>query len=139
MCVDVSKGSLHSLVTLILQHESVLLQSESVPIDRTRATPDARGRQGGLEGEDNSEIQRSLVLSAVNILTTQMFQLLRGATSAQVSILFLMLCPQRVGLLGVLMLLHGIQVCVTRCSRASWFNSVQGNRTVIGEVAHRLV
>lgn len=87
MCVDVSKNAIHSLVTLILQHESVLLQPDLFSVHRNPSVPsskDESGDNGGM-GLQMLDIERAVVLSAVNILTNQIFQLLRGTTPAQVS------------------------------------------------------
>lgn len=84
MCVDVSKETLHSLVALILQYKSVLVQQD------IRATPglSSVGEHGMAKGEASaievSAFDETVVLSAVNVLTNQMFQLLRGATCATV-------------------------------------------------------
>ena len=98
MCVDVSKETLHGLVELVLQHESVLLQTKQ----RSQGAPSstaAVGREGGGEsamvgadgvdtsgggGVGQAELDAAVVLSAVNILTNHMFQLIRGSTPAVV-------------------------------------------------------
>lgn len=87
MCVDVSKHTIHSLVTLILHHESVLLQPDSCSVHASPSAPSpmrAPGDEGGV-GVPMLDIKRAVVLSAVNILTNQIFQLLRGTAPAQVS------------------------------------------------------
>ncbi|CAM9550588.1 unnamed protein product, partial [Discosporangium mesarthrocarpum] len=74
MCVDVSKEALHSLINLILQHEHLI---------KDKSTP------GQVEGTlIQGEIDEVILLSTLNVLTTQVFQLLRGATAAQVVPLF---------------------------------------------------
>ena len=98
MCVDVSRETLDNLVTLILRHESVLLQQQQQPgvssqhvTSEVAASSSARGRGGQTVtkevdgGVGQVELDAAVVLSAVNILTNQMFQLLRGSTPAAVS------------------------------------------------------
>lgn len=97
MCVDVSKETLDNLVTLILRHESVLLQqqpdvSSQHVASEVAASSSARERGGqtvtkevDVDGVAQAELDAAVVLSAVNILTNQMFQLLRGSTPAAVS------------------------------------------------------
>lgn len=107
MCVDVSKETLHGLVELVLQHESVLLQQTQqqppgVPLSKTSspstgtvAGPTAARAGGGAAamaragrvdggGVGQAELDATVVLSAVNILTNHMFQLIRGSTPAVV-------------------------------------------------------
>lgn len=101
MCVDVSKETLHSLIALILRHEPVLLQqsterqSQSVSFSVGEGAKPGADRQRGEEtvvamvdglscGVGQPELDSAVVLSAVNILTIQMFQLLRGSTPAAV-------------------------------------------------------
>jgi len=76
MCVDVSKETFHNLVALILQNESVLLQKQ----------PTAAAAGGAYEagGVGQPELDATVVLSAINILTNHMFQLTRGSTPAVV-------------------------------------------------------
>lgn len=84
MCVDVSKETLHSLVALILQHKSVLLQQD---VRATAGGLSAREHAAGESGAGAikaSAFDETVLLSAVNVLTVQMFQLLRGATPAAV-------------------------------------------------------
>ncbi|CAM9143892.1 unnamed protein product [Scytosiphon promiscuus] len=105
MCVDVSKETLDSLVALILRYEPVLLQKSSEghsqnesPTVEERAAPDADRQRdeetvvamaGGFGGGvGQPELDTAVVLSAVNILTNQMFQLLRGSTPAAALALF---------------------------------------------------
>lgn len=97
MCVDVSRETLDNLVTLILRHESVLLQQQQPGVSSQHVTSEvaasssARGRGGQTVtkevdgGVGQVELDAAVVLSAVNILTNQMFQLLRGSTPAAVS------------------------------------------------------
>lgn len=105
MCVDVSKETLHSLVELVLQHESVLLQQQQEPTGVTLSkavspstgaiTAPTTARQGGGEsttagaGGFNGDVRQpeldaAVMLSAINILTNHMFQLIRGSTPAVV-------------------------------------------------------
>lgn len=95
MCVDVSKETLHGLVELVLQHESVLLQtrrqSPGAPPSKTAAGREGGGGSavvgvGGVDGSGvgQAELDAAVVLSAVNILTNHMFQLIRGSTPAVV-------------------------------------------------------
>lgn len=86
MCVDVSQGAIDSLVTLILQHEFVLLWPDSLTLDPLSTAPSSKGSNGhdGHGALEVQEIAEAVVLSALNILTNQLFQLLRGATPAQV-------------------------------------------------------
>lgn len=91
LCVDVSQESLQNLVTLILRHEHLMVQRFN-----TRSNSDALVEAGGQETKSaeghrvqnsvmqKSELQAGVVLSAVNILTNQVYQLLRGATPFQV-------------------------------------------------------
>lgn len=86
MCVDVSQESLRSLIDLILQHEGPLLQPETInPVSPTTHASSNREVGAGVPGDVvASELEGLVVLSAVNVLTNQIFQLLRGATPAQV-------------------------------------------------------
>lgn len=84
MCVDVSKETLHSLVALILQYKSVLVQQDvgaTAGLSGAGEHDKERGEAGAIEA---SVLDETVVLSAVNVLTNQMFQLLRGATCAAV-------------------------------------------------------
>lgn len=87
MCVDTSRESLHSLITLILQHQSYLLQHPK-PLSSNNASSQPAGHAS--VGKSSTgvvyapELQGEVVLSAVNILTNQIYQLLRGATPFQV-------------------------------------------------------
>lgn len=95
MCVDVSKETLDSLIALILEHRSVLLQGP----ESSRKSPSAANVAeaadldisacGGLlcNSVERRELDAVVVLSAVNLLTNQMFQLLRGSTPAAVRVL----------------------------------------------------
>lgn len=96
MCVDVSKETLDNLVTLILRHESVLLQQQPDASSHhltsgAAASSSARERGGQAVTEEvdggvgQAELDAAVLLSTVNILTNQMFQLLRGSTPAAVS------------------------------------------------------
>eukprot|EP00752_Nemacystus_decipiens_P002251 g2132.t2 len=86
MCVDVSKETLHGLVELVLQHESLLLQTKQPQTsagherDGGSAIIGAGGVDGG--GVGQAELDAAVVLSAVNILTNHMFQLIRGSSPA---------------------------------------------------------
>lgn len=101
MCVDVSKETFHSLIELVLQHEPVLLQhSPKLPSQTASSLPSAvvgsrRAGQklwksaivgvGGFDGGvGEPELDAAVALSAINILTNQMFQLIRGSTPAVV-------------------------------------------------------
>lgn len=102
MCVDVCKETLHSLISLILRHEPVLLQqspeaqqSQSASSSVGSGAAPGTDRQSGGEpaaamvggfggGVGQAELDSAVVLSAVNILTNHMFQLLRGSTPAAV-------------------------------------------------------
>lgn len=99
MCIDVSKETLHALIELVIQHKHVLLKLEAEPLpsaalatDSAAASSVAReeanlGPESGTfsgGGVDASELEALVVLSAVNVLTNQMFQLLRGATPSAV-------------------------------------------------------
>lgn len=102
MCVDVSKETFQSLIDLVLQHEPVLLQqSPEVTLQTASSSTGVGGmgsRTAGQEGEESRvwgvggfdggvgepELDAAVALSAVNILTNQMFQLIRGSTPAAV-------------------------------------------------------
>lgn len=84
MCVDVSKETLHSLVALILRYKSVLVQQDvgaTASLSSAGEHDKERDEAGAIEA---SAFDETVVLSAVNVLTNQMFQLLRGATCAAV-------------------------------------------------------
>lgn len=102
MCVDVSKETFHSLIDLVLQHEPVLLQQlPEVPSQTASSSTSVGGvglRTADQEGEEPTvwgvggfdggvgepELDAAVALSAVNILTNHMFQLIRGSTPAVV-------------------------------------------------------
>lgn len=91
MCVDVSKETLDSLIALVLEHRSVLLQEPKASRKESSATNDAEAvdLEAVASGEpcnyvEQRELDAVVVLSAVNMLTNQMFQLLRGSTPAAV-------------------------------------------------------
>lgn len=101
LCVDVSKETFQSLIELVLQHEPVFLQqspeaSSQAASSSTSAVVGSKiaGQEGGetavvgVGGSDGGvgelELDAAVALSAVNILTNQMFQLIRGSTSAVV-------------------------------------------------------
>lgn len=94
MCVDVSKETLDSLIALILEHRSVLLQGpgasrkESSAANVAEAVDLEISASGGLcSSVEQRDLDAVVVLSAVNMLTNQMFQLLRGSTPAAVRVL----------------------------------------------------
>ena len=78
MCVDASKETIHSLVELLLKRKDVLLNQHGVS---SQAEGSERLESGRL---DASELDAAVVLSAVNVLTCQVFQLLSGSTPAAV-------------------------------------------------------
>lgn len=86
--MDVSRESLDSLVSLILQHESILV-GQSGPASGAAAPdgtvggvpPDAQGAANHITPR---EMQAVVTLAAVNVLANQIYQLLRGATPFQV-------------------------------------------------------
>lgn len=101
MCVDVSKETFHSLIALVLQYEPVLLQqSPEVPSQTASSSMSAvvGSRTAGQEGGESAivgvggfgggvgepELDAAVALSVINILTNQMFQLIRGSTPAVV-------------------------------------------------------
>ena len=91
MCVDVSKDTLDSLIALILEHKSVLLQQPEAWGKAKFATNaaetvdfDISASDGVCGSVEQRELDEVVVLSAVNLLTNQMFQLLRGSTPAAV-------------------------------------------------------
>lgn len=112
MCVDVSKETLHDLVELILQHRSVLVRQQpgKSPSASSAATSAAStlcqgedlgttmggGARGGCGFVEACELDAAVALSAVNVLTNQIFQLLRGATPAAVRAIAQAFCGGRV-------------------------------------------
>lgn len=91
MCVDVSKETLDSLIALVLKHRSVLLQEPEASRKKSSAANDTEAvdLKTLASGEpchyvEQRELDAVVVLSALNMLTNQMFQLLRGSTRAAV-------------------------------------------------------
>lgn len=79
MCVDVSKDTMHSLIDLLLDHKKVLFKL--LKQQRQGSSP---GVGPGTSSLDADELDFSVVLSAVNVLTSQVYQLLSGASLSTV-------------------------------------------------------
>lgn len=83
MCVDVSRETMHSLIDLLLDHKEVLFKQLNPQSQGTSSLSSIGPDPSGL---DTDELDFSVVLSAVNVLTSQVYQLLSGSSLSSVRI-----------------------------------------------------